>query len=230
MLAAAAIGFAPAIVLMLITLQNYTYPRQENPYFSDPTFFALFTLGIFIGIILYVVSIMFGIYYLILGFLLEESIKLLILNLKRFQRKADTPFYGFGLGAGIAAALAFGGIYRSLTNTGFTVGIVILIVYSIQLTLLNTSAGTMIGMGVARGTPWPFFGQVVVVHLAFILLMTPFELAVSYGNNPITYVLFGFAAIFVAVYYWYVHYRLLPLYVKEAIAKMKLKKARKAKV
>ena len=87
MLAAAAIGFAPAIVLMLITLQNYTYPRQENPYFSDPTFFALFTLGIFIGIILYVVSIMFGIYYLILGFLLEESVKLLILNLKRFQRK-----------------------------------------------------------------------------------------------------------------------------------------------
>ena len=94
---AAAIGFAPAIALMLWTLQDYTYPRIERPYFSDPTLFGLFAAGIIIGVILHAVSVFFSFEYLVIGFLLEEAVKLLILNLPRFQRRADVPFYGFGL-------------------------------------------------------------------------------------------------------------------------------------
>ena len=104
-LIAAAIGFAPPIALMLWTLQPYTYPKVEQPYFSDPKLFGLFAVGIVVGIVLYGVSAILPLEYLFVGFLLEEAVKLLILNLPRFQLHADTPFYGFGLGAGMASAL-----------------------------------------------------------------------------------------------------------------------------
>ena len=42
---AALIGFAPPVALMFISLRNYTYPKVEKPYFSDPTFFGMFAVG-----------------------------------------------------------------------------------------------------------------------------------------------------------------------------------------
>ncbi len=93
-----------------------------------------------------------------------------------------------------------------------------------------TSTGTTIGMGVARGSPWPFFGQAIVVHLAVVLLLAPFSTVLGEGESTIGIVLFVVAFIFTATYYWYVHRKLLPAYVREALAKMggmKPKKARK---
>ena len=86
---AAAIGFAPAIALMLWTLQRYTYPKVEKPYFSDPTLFGMFAGGIIIGVILHAVGVIFSAYYFFVAFLLEELVKLLILNLPRYQRRAE---------------------------------------------------------------------------------------------------------------------------------------------
>jgi hypothetical protein len=225
-LAAAAIGFAPPIALMFWTLQRYTYPKVEKPYFNDPRLFGMFTVGIVIGVILYAVSFLFSPAYALVGFLLEEAIKLMILNMPRFQRKADTPFYGFGLGAGMASALAFGAINRTLYGVGFELSaLVLVILVSIMLALLHTSTGTTIGMGVARGTPWSFFGQAVIVHLAFVLLLAPFNQIPFQGESVVAYILFGVALVFVATYYWYTHYKLLPAYVKEAIAYFNRKKS-----
>jgi hypothetical protein len=230
-LAAAAIGFAPPIALMLWTLQKYTYPAVEKPYFSDPTLFAMFAIGIVVGVVLYAVSLFISPAYAFGGFILEEAVKLMIINLPRFQRRADTPFYAFGLSAGIASALAFGLVNRALVGVGFDpLAIIIMVIYSIMIALLQISTGTTIGMGVARGTPWPFFGQAVVVHLAVVLLLAPFSTVLGEGENAIGIVLFVVAFIFTATYYWYVHRKLLPAYVREALAKMggmKPKKARK---
>jgi len=233
-LVAAAIGFAPPIALMLWTLQDYTYPKVERPYFSDPTLFGMFAVGIVIGVVLYAASLFVAPAYIIFGFLLEEAVKLMIINLPRFQRRADTPFYAFGLSAGMAAALAFGAVNRTLALTGGldAAAVVIVVAYSVLIALLNISTGTTIGMGVARGTPWPFFGQAVVVHLAVVLLLAPFSAISTGGDSTIGLVLFAVALIFIATYYYFVHRRLLPAYVKEALAKMggmKPKKARKVR-
>jgi hypothetical protein len=231
-LIAAAIGFAPPIALMLWTLGEYTYPKVEKPYFSDPTLFGLFAIGIVIGVVLYAVSLFISPAYALVGFLLEESVKLLIINLPRFQRRADTPFYAFGLSAGMASAIAFGLVNRALAGVGLDpFAIVIMIIYSMMTAFLQISTGTTIGMGVARGTPWPFFGQAVVVHLAYVLLLAPFSTALT-NDMLLSYILFAVAFVFVATYYYYVHKRFLPAYVKEALAKMggmKPKKARKVR-
>lgn len=225
-LVAAAIGFAPPIVLLLLTLQNYTYPRVEQPYFQDPKLFGLFSVGIIIGVVLYVVSYMMSAVYLYLGFLLEESIKLLILNLPRFQRRVDTAFYGFGLGAGMASSIAFGSVFFALTKVGYEpLSMILMIVTSVQYALLQASTGTTIGIGVARGQPWPFFGQAAVVHFAFAMLLVPTSIA---GQDLLTIVLLAVATVFIATYYWYTCYRLLPMFIREALSKSE-SKARKIK-
>jgi hypothetical protein len=226
-LAAAAIGFAPSIALMLVTLQPYTFPKVERPYFSDPTLFGLFAIGMVIGVALYVVSLVLPLEYVLMGFLLEEAVKLLIMNMPRFQRRADTPFYAFGLSAGMASALAFGLVNRALVQVGFDpLALVVMVAFSSMLALLQISTGTTIGMGTARGTPWPFFGQAVVVHLAFVLLLAPSGTNVDSGFGA---VLFVVALVFVASYYYYVHLKLLPVYVKQALAKLAEEKPVKAK-
>ena len=224
---AAAIGFAPAIALMLWTLQRYTYPKVEKPYFSDPTLFGMFAGGIIIGVILHAVGVIFSAYYFFVAFLLEELVKLLILNLPRYQRRADVPFYGFGLGAGMASALAYGAINAALVNTDpDALSMIVIVVYSIMLSLLHISTGTTIGIGVARGRPFAFFGQAVMVHLAFALLLIPFQQIAVTGVDALAFILFGAAAVFVLTYYYYLHYRLLPEYVKEALKELQRQKER----
>lgn len=224
---AAAIGFAPAIALMLWTLQPYTYPKVERPYFSDPTLFGMFAGGIIIGVILHAVGVIFSAYYLFVAFLLEELVKLLILNLPRYQRRADVPFYGFGLGAGMASALAYGAINATLANTNpDALSMVIIVAYSIMLSLLHISTGTTIGIGVARGQPFVFFGQAVVVHLAFALMLIPFQQVAVTGVDALAFILFAVAAVFVLTYYYYLHLRLLPAYVKEALKELQRQKER----
>ncbi|NLT37345.1 MAG: hypothetical protein GXX95_04200 [Methanomassiliicoccus sp.] len=229
-LVAAAIGFTPPIILMLWTLQKYTYPRVDKPYFSDPKLFGMFAVGIVIGVALYVVSLVLPLEYVIVGFLLEEAVKLMIMNMPRFQRRADTPFYAFGLSAGMASALAFGIVNRALTGVGLDVlAISITIIYSSMLALLHISTGTTIGMGVARGTPWPFFGQAVVVHLAVTLMLLPSSDITLSEGNLLGITLFLIALIFTAIYYYFVHERLLPQYVKEALERTGEKKSKKAR-
>jgi hypothetical protein len=226
---AAAIGFAPPLALMLLTLQPYTYPKVERPYFSDPKLFGMFTIGIVIGAVLYAVSLFLALEYALVGFLLEESVKLMIINLPRFQRRADTPFYAFGLSAGMATALAYGVVNRALVQTGLDpLALVVMIVYSVMLAMLQISTGTTIGMGVARGTPWPFFAQAVVVHLAFVLMLVPSS-ASFVGSGVVATALFVAALVFVAVYYRYVHHRMLPQYVQEALASLSASKPKKAR-
>lgn len=229
-LVAAAIGFAPPIILMLWTLQKYTYPRVEKPYFSDPKLFGLFAVGIVVGVALYVVSLVLPLEYTIVGFLLEEAVKLMIMNMPRFQRRADTPFYAFGLSAGMASALAFGIVNRTLAGVGLDVlAILITVIYSSMLALLHISTGTTIGMGVARGTPWPFFGQAVVVHLAVALMLLPSSDITLSEGDLLGMALFLIALIFTAIYYYFVHERLLPQYVKEALEKTSERRPKKAR-
>ncbi len=77
-------------------------------------------------------------------------------------------------------------------------------------------------MGVARGRPWPFFGQALVVHLAAVLLLSPLS-----QEGWLGYGLFVVALVFVASYYWYLFRKLFPTYVREALRHLAKKKAKK---
>ncbi len=232
-LIAAAIGFAPAILLLFFTLQDYTYPRVEKPYFDDRKMFGLFAVGIALGAVIFVVQRQFPLEGLLIVLFFEEALKLIILNLPRFQKKVDTSFYGVSLGLGMGSTIALGTITFDLANAPLALGsLFILIIVSVQLSLLSGATGGTIGIGVARGRPWPFFGQAVMVHLAYVLLMYPFYLIPSnMGESLLGYSSFAIATIFLASYYWYFRSRLLPKLISEALSKSErfARKARKTK-
>jgi hypothetical protein len=227
MLIAGAIGFAPAIALMFYTLRNYTYPAVERPFFDDRKVFFMFAMGIMIGVVLASVNYLFLsgdasslIVYAILFALVEELTKFVILNLKRFLQKLDTTFYGVTLGLGIGSTSGFGAAFFALSALKGLVGpldYVFLILLATQLVLLHGATATTIAIGSARGNPWPFLKQAIMVHLAVNLLMVPYYL----GETPLGYISFALSLGFLAFYYRHVYSTMIPEVVSEALSRMK---------
>ncbi len=227
MFIAGAIGFAPAILLMFYTLKNYTYPAVERPFFDDRKVFFMFAVGIIIGVILSSVNYLFFtggveslLIFAILFALLEELTKFVILNMKRFLQKLDTTFYGVTLGLGIGSTTGFGAAFFALTALKGLVGpldYVFLILLATQLVFLHGATATTIAIGSARGNPWPFLVQAILVHLAVNLLMVPYYL----GEVPLGFISFALAFGFLALYYRHVAGTMIPEVVSDALSRMK---------
>jgi len=220
LLIAGAIGFASSMALMFWTLRDYTYPKVEKPFFDDRKVFGLFALGLVLGIVIFSVQTYFPLAVVVVALLfalVEELIKLIILNIPKFQKKPDTGFYGLALGLGIGSTVAFGAVYLTLSfideiniwAAGTT------LVLALQIVFLHGSTGATIGIGVARGSPWGLFAQAALIHLTYNLLMIPFY------TSEFTYGAFLFivAFVFLVSSYLYVHYRLIPAFISELISK-----------
>jgi len=222
-------GFAPALALLFYTLRNYTYPRVDKPYFDDRKIFAFFALGIVLGMIMFAFEV-YGqsasaeetLIALVLGFaLMEELLKLVILNFPRFQRKVDTAFYGLSMGLGISSTFTFATVYSSLLGLEDPGALEMAAwsLFGLQFVLMHGSTTALIGIGVARGKVKPYFSEAVLIHLGYGLLMIPF-----FDPHP-PFDIIGLAAATAVVVYGYqkVHRLSLPVLVADA------KKGRKAK-
>ena len=180
---AALIGLGSALVLMYAVLRNYTYPKIEEPFFSDPTLFKIFTVGLFEGTLLFVLyTYLWQLFTVVgLGFVVAilfgaiiEFAKLVTLNLKRFSGISDTIFYGFGLGLGLGAAMAFGMIYYWLKGELDVTSTIMVVMLALQYLLLGAANGVVVGEGVARRKPMEFTLQAVLYSAAFHLIIIPF--------------------------------------------------------
>ena len=180
---AALIGLGSALVLMYAVLRNYTYPKIEEPFFSDPTRFKIFTVGLFEGTLLFVLyTYLWQLFTVVgLGFVVAilfgaiiEFAKLVTLNLKRFSGISDTIFYGFGLGLGLGAAMAFGMIYYWLKGELDVTSTIMVVMLALQYLLLGAANGVVVGEGVARRKPMEFTLQAVLYSAAFHLIIIPF--------------------------------------------------------
>ncbi len=177
-------GFGPAMGLLYYTVKDYTFPKVEKPFFDDRKLFAFFALGIVLGMVLFFVE-EYGsgasspetVVAVVLVFaILEELMKLIILNFPRFQKKVDTAFYGLSMGLGIAATFAFSSVYVSLLGleSPTAVDMVVFSLIGVQLVLLHGATTAMIGIGVARGEARGYFTQALLLHISYGLLMIPY--------------------------------------------------------
>lgn len=180
---AALIGLGSALVLMYAVLRNYTYPKIEEPFFSDPTLFKIFTVGLFEGTLLFVLyTYLWQLFTVVgLGFVVAilfgaiiEFAKLVTLNLKRFSGISDTIFYGFGIGLGLGAAMAFGMVYYWLKGELDVTSTIMVVMLALQYLLLGAANGVVVGEGVARRKPMEFTLQAVLYSAAFHLIIIPF--------------------------------------------------------
>jgi hypothetical protein len=224
-LAAGIVGFGPAMTLLYFTLRDYTYPKVEKPYFDDRKLFAFFALGVVLGMLIYafeawggLISSSYTILLLIMGFaLMEELMKLVILNFPRFQKKVDTAFYGLSMGLGIAATYTFASVYVFLNDLGGkpqVADIVMVAMLGLLFVLLHGSTTTLIGIGVARGDVSGYFTEALLIHIGFALMYESFFAGII--SEPWNLIgLVGAAA--VAVYgYRKIHTLSLPVLIQDA--------------
>lgn len=229
LLTAGIVGFTPAVILLYYTLRDYTYPKVEKPFFDDRKAFGLFTIGLVVGTILSVVESWFSLQLLIVALavgLMEEIVKLVILNMPRFQGKLDTSFYGTTLGLGLGATMGFGAFYSTKIIVGSLdlVSILILVALALQFIFLHGSTGTALGIGVARRMQVPYFARAALIHIAYNLLMIPFYSGDQMLGYPIFLVVTGGLAL-----YYYRTCRLeLNQMIEEEVSKFESRKKRVA--
>jgi len=177
------VGFAPMFLAMDLVTKNYTYPRVDNPFFKDTTFFGMLVVGIIEGAVIffairtfYLLEDPLAIFYMALIGIIELMAMVVVMNLKRFRGKSDSIFYGYSLGLGMAAGLAAGFTY-SICVAAEAVGsvdwppvIVYIVLLSISLTLIFGSCGTNVGEGIARHIPMQYVMQAAIPLVAFNML------------------------------------------------------------
>lgn len=218
---AGAFALGVALLLMYIVLRKYTYPAVEQPFFSDPSLFILFTVGLIEGTILLVAYTYVLPWYTIpgLGFVVAilfgavtELVKLVTLNLRRYAGKSDTVFYGFGLGLGMGAAFGFGLIYylTSRSETDVASWIVVMVL-ALQSIFLHAGTGIRVGEGVARKRTTEFLMLALFVDIAYQLLMVPtFTFNINDPIYIVSYITMVLALVLVAVNLYIMVWKKLP--------------------
>jgi hypothetical protein len=220
-------GFGPSIALLYYTMSRYTFPKVKEPFFDDSKIFKFFALGIALGMIIFAFE-SWGrptgetlVALVVMYAVMEELMKLVILNFPRFQRKIDTAFYGLALGLGIATTYTFASVYVSLLDLEDP-GLFEMVAYSLlglQFVLLHGSTTTMIGVGVVRRDLKGYFSEALLVHLGYNLLMIPFFTEVE----PWNLMGLGAASALVAYAYYRIHTQSLPALIRDA-KRLSLKK------
>ncbi|MEA4977109.1 MAG: hypothetical protein VB016_00930 [Methanomassiliicoccaceae archaeon] len=216
---AAVIGIAPAMIMMYAVLRKYTYPAVKNPFFSDPTFFMLFVVGLIAGTVLFSVYTYFWgnvVINAIMFSLLECLILLVVLNLKKFHGKSDTVFYGYGLGLGLGATMSMGMTYYLLELAGSidAPGIVILIIMAVSKTMVLGAAGLTVGEAVAKTRIAEFTAQAVLVNMVFQLVLVPWFM---YSEGFGAYLALAMSLVIAAAYFYKTAFVSLPNVVREVL-------------
>jgi len=224
-------SFGPALLLLYLTLRNYTFPKVDKPFFDDRKVFAFMTVGIVLGTVFFFIDSVFGGssgigMVLLVGTsvpLLQGLIKLAILNWPKFQRKVDTSFYGLSLGLGMSATYSFAKMYQAAKDPSM-IGLMgvdiaslsLVVMMGVQIVLIHGSTTAMIGVGCARGHQWVYFGYSMMFALAYSYMLYGSAVAAD-AFGDIAAVAIILAMWIVCIYaYWHVYRIDLPNLIDDA--------------
>jgi hypothetical protein len=161
--------FIPALILLFVMLYRY------EGCFDDRKLFMTFAGGMFLGIValLFEISNIFslngsdftGVISIFGIAFLHEALKTMVLNLKRFQGKFDTTFYGLSIGLGFGAIYGFYAISSQLIK-GIDVELFIInTIMVIGIIQFHGALGLMIGYGVSLRKTFRYFGYAILFHI-----------------------------------------------------------------
>lgn len=174
------LGIGPALILMYLGVRNYTYPRVEQPFFSDPTFFLLLVVGMIAGSVLFfalrVLGMTANVVYMVLLGVIATLFMVVCMNLKRFRGKSDSVFYGYSLGLGMSCGLSTGIVFVTVSATseaglGLDLSLVVLLLLSVSMALTFGACGTTVGEGIARHRVMEFALQAMIPMVVYCILM-----------------------------------------------------------
>ena len=221
------LGIGPALILMYLGVRNYTYPRVEQPFFSDPRFFMLLVVGMIAGSVLFfalrVLGFTTNVVYMVLMAVIEVMSMVVVMNLKRFRGQSDSIFYGYALGLGMSCGLSTGIVFVvASTIETIDASVAVIVLMSVSFSLMLGAVGTTVGEGIARHRVMEFALQAAIPAIIFnILLWVLFQNPEDYG---VLYYVCLVVMVAVSAYMFYrTMYQRLPQIVREVL-KMEGKK------
>lgn len=190
------IGIAPALILLYITLKGY------DGIYREKTIFIMFMVGITAGVISIVVESFtrqLGYIVILIFPILEQMFKTMILNLRRYQGKRETPIYGLALGVGFGSV--FTPYYLILASTAATesFSVYIILFISTATIILHGATGVLLGFGIYKKELMKYF---LISILLYIPVNLSFEIPIIYSSVPIL--------IYSLIIYWHVTTKIMP--------------------
>ena len=169
------LGIGPALILMYLGVRNYTDPRVEQPFFSDPRFFMLLVVGMIAGSVLFfalrVLGFTTNVVYMVLMAVIEVMAMVVVMNLKRFRGQSDSIFYGYALGLGMSCGLSTGIVFVvASTIETIDASVAVIVLMSVSFSLMLGAIGTTVGEGIARHRVMEFGLQAVILVIIFNML------------------------------------------------------------
>ncbi len=233
------LGIGPALALLFHAMRKYDVPFVEAPLFDSGRLFMLFAVGmVFGGIATFMTFATVGpgaTFLVLLGLLLvialfEELFKFVVLNMKQFQLKYETTFYGLSLGLGISAVFMLMTSYplipRDFDGLEKYVAVALLALYSIGISTLHASTGSYIGYGSATGYVWNYFFQAMIARAGYAVMIVPFIL----GEPILDAIGMAAATIFAILLYVHIYYRILPETLPDKERKKRRRTIRRMKI
>ncbi|MFQ5883466.1 MAG: hypothetical protein ACE5IO_00025 [Thermoplasmata archaeon] len=246
-LIAGALGIGPALALLFHALRKYDVPHVDVPVFDSGRVFMLFAVGMIFGgvssflsfaMIAPTLPLLMLLLMLLVIALFEELFKMVVTNLKSFQLKYETTFYGLSLGLGMTSvSMVFVAGYIVVVPSGVEAapidiltlaGIYTLIAtYSVSMCALQASTGSFIGYGAATGYVWNYFFQAMISRAVFAILIVPFLGIANFWVGLFSLIA---ATIFAFFIYMRVYYRVLPETLPDKAKKRRRRQIRKMRI
>jgi hypothetical protein len=206
------LGIIPALFILFIGLKGY------DGLYKEKNVFLSFVFGIISGVIAAIIEIItlsIGFLIIILFPILEQILKLMILNIRRLQREKSSVIYGLSLGLG------FGSVFTpiSLILANFETESIILIfsvlIGSIGIILLHGATGIILGYGVFSGKILKYYIFTIIIHIPF----TTWFLLTGYYKIEQTQILL---IIYGLIAYWYASSKIMKKILKRNSRKNKV--------
>lgn len=226
------LGLGPAVAVLWHSLRSFDYPRVEKTLFDDRRVFLSLGVGLVFGTLSSFLSLGFrgldlatDVIVLFAFAVLEASFLLAYLNRRGYRQRFDTTFYGVPLGVGLAATLVLASGLVNASTLLSPATFVLLLVFSLSLSLIEGSVGALIGFGCAKGIPWPYFLRALGARAAYIVLALTFFVE---GTDVALRILSLFMALLAALLvYWYVYVFILPETLPGELRRLRRKAARR---
>ena len=158
------LGIIPALFLLFLGLKGF------DGYYKDKIVFLSFIIGIILGVIsaaMEILSLSLGILIIVLFPILEQILKLIILNFSRLQKQKSTVIYGLSLGLGFGSVFTPISIILANFETDSIIIIASVIIGSFGIILLQAGTGIILGYGVFTGKILKYFLFTIIIHIPF---------------------------------------------------------------
>ena len=112
-------------------------------------------------------SVKLEILIIVLFPILEQILKLIILNFSRLQKQKSTVIYGLSLGLGFGSVFTPISIILANFETDSIIIIASVIIGSFGIILLQAGTGIILGYGVFTGKILKYFLLTIIIHIPF---------------------------------------------------------------